>query len=268
MRVILASTIHPFVEGGSTFIVDWLEAMLRSAGHEVETLRIPHSPNYADQPDQMLALRLLDITQHGDRLIAVRPPSYLLRHPSKVIWFIHHHRGAYDLWATRYQDIPNTPEGLRYREMIHSADQLAFGESRAIFSNSRMVARRLKEFNAIDAEVLYPPLFQPERFRTSGYGDFLLYFSRLTHHKRQWLAIEAMRHTRTSVKLVIAGRPDPDSQGYVAELHAAVNEYGLGSRVSILSHWITEEEKVELYASCLAAVYFPFDEDSYGYPSL
>jgi glycosyltransferase involved in cell wall biosynthesis len=268
MRVILASTIEPFVEGGSTFIVDWLEATLQAAGHEVETLRIPYSTVYKEQPEQMLALRLLDVSQHGDRLIAIRPPSYLLRHPSKVIWFIHHYRGAYDLWGTRYQDIPNTPEGSRYRDMIHGADQLAFGEARAIFSNSQVVARRLKEFNQVNAEVLYPPLFQPERFRTSGYGDYLLYFSRLTHHKRQWLAIEAMRHTCTPVRLLIAGRADPGSEPYLAELRKAVETHRLGDRVSILSDWIAESEKVELFASCLAATYFPFDEDSYGYPAL
>jgi len=96
MKVIIASTIVPFIEGGGTFIVDWLETMLAEFGHDVEVLKIPFVSSYRELPSQMLALRLLDITQHGDRLIAIRPPAHLLRHPNKVIWFIHHHRGAYD----------------------------------------------------------------------------------------------------------------------------------------------------------------------------
>src|SRR4051812_8325504 len=131
MKVLIASTVVPFVEGGGTFIVDWLDKMLRSHGHEVDVLRIPFWSNYREMPGQMLALRLLDVADKGDRLIAIRPPAYLMRHPKKVLWFIHHHRGAYDLWGTIYQDLPNSPEGRAYREAIIKSDQLAFSEARS-----------------------------------------------------------------------------------------------------------------------------------------
>lgn len=47
-----------------------------------------------------------------------------------------------------------------------------------------------------------------------------------------------------------------------------MEKYGLKHRVSIVPRWVSDEEKVELFANCTAAIYFPFDEDSYGYPSL
>jgi glycosyltransferase involved in cell wall biosynthesis len=34
------------------------------------------------------------------------------------------------------------------------------------------------------------------------------------------------------------------------------------------NRWISEEEKVDYLADCLAAAYLPLDEDSYGYPSV
>src|SRR6266436_9574069 len=139
MKVIIASSIAPFVQGGSTFIVDWLAEAIQARGHEADVLSLPFSSTVSEMLEQMLALRFIDLTQHGDRLIAIRPPSYLLRHPSKVLWFIHHHRGAYDLWGTKYQDLPNTPEGVGYRDAIISADHLAFSEARSVFSNSRVV---------------------------------------------------------------------------------------------------------------------------------
>ena len=43
---------------------------------------------------------------------------------------------------------------------------------------------------------------------------------------------------------------------------------GLEERVIIEHRWITEEEKAERIAPALAVAYAPFDEDSYGYPSL
>ena len=101
-----------------------------------------------------------------------------------------------------------------------------------------------------------------------SYGGYLLYVSRLTHHKRQWLAVEALRHVKTPVRLVIAGSPDPGAESYAEELQALVRKYQLGDRVLLAPRWISEEEKIDLWADCLAGVYFPFDEDSYGYPTL
>ena len=268
MKVIVASTTVPFVDGGAMMITDGLSRALLAAGHQVETLNFPFDSSYPHMLDQMLGLRLFDLTQHGDRLIAIRPPSYLLRHPNKVVWFIHHHRGAYDLWGTRYQDIPDTEQGRSYRNAIMSADMLAFGESKRIFSNARVTADRLTRFNRVQAEVLYSPLPNPEPFHRGKCGDYVLYVSRLTHHKRQWLAIEALRCTKTKVKLVLAGHAAPGEQAHNVELHALVERYGLRDRVTILDRWISEEEKVKLFADCLAAVYMPYDEDSYGYPSL
>ncbi len=268
MRIIIATGVAPFVEGGSTQIVDWLSQQLHSRGHEIDVLRFPISEQYPEMLEQLLALRLLDLTQHGDRLIAVRTPSHLLRHPDKAVWFIHHYRGAYDLWGTKYQSIPNTAEGIAYREAIIHADTTGLRESGRLFCNSNIVKDRLLKFNNVHADVLYPPLFKPERFHPGPYGDYLLCVARMTHHKRQWLAIESLRHTRTSVKLVIAGCPDPGEESYVHDLHRLVEKYRLQDRVTILSRWVSEREKADLFAGCLAVVYFPFDEDSYGYPSL
>jgi glycosyltransferase involved in cell wall biosynthesis len=267
-KIIVASTAMPFVRGGAHLIVDWLAQTLGEHGHQVETLELPFSPRWEDWLEQMLAFRLIDVSQHGDLLIAIRPPSYLLKHPNKVLWFIHHLRSAYDLWGTRYQDLPYSPEGLRCREAVMRADNVAFAEARKVYCNSRVVAQRLAKFNQIQAEVLYPPLFRPERFRSGPLGDYLLYVSRLTPHKRQWLAIEALRHTKTPVKLIIAGKPEPGEEVYASELRSLIERYHLSQRVTLLERWIAEEEKITLLAESLAAVYLPLEEDSYGYASL
>jgi glycosyltransferase involved in cell wall biosynthesis len=269
MKVIIASTIVPFVGGGAAYMIDSLEEMLRCFGHEVETLRLPFHSYYPEMLEQMLALRLLDVTEHADRLIAIRTPSYLIRHPHKNLWFIHHHRTAFDMWGSKYQEIPGTPAGLRYRDAIYSADNVAFREARRIFTNSRVVSGRLKKFNDIGSEVLYPPLMHPERYRTGGYGDFILYVSRMVPHKRQDLAVEAMRYTRTPVRLVLAGAPESGADDpYLRRLHSLMDQDGVRERVTVLPQWIGDEEKIRLLAGCLACVYTPYDEDSYGYASL
>src|SRR5580704_12978703 len=133
MRVIIATSVAPFVEGGSTQIADWLKHQLQVYGHEVELFQFPMSERYSEMLDQLLALRLLDLSQHGDRLITIRTPSHLLKHPNKVAWFIHHYRGAYDLWGTKYQSLPDSPEGLAYRNAIIESDNVGLRECTRLF---------------------------------------------------------------------------------------------------------------------------------------
>jgi glycosyltransferase involved in cell wall biosynthesis len=148
-----------------------------------------------------------------------------------------------------------------------AADNLALREATKLFCNSAVVRYRLHKFNGIDAEVLYPPLRDGE-FHYADCGDYLLYLARLTPHKRQWLALESLRRTRNPVRLVIAGRPDPGAEFYLDELRGLVARYTLEDRVTLLANWVPESDKVDLLARCLAVLYFPFDEDSYGYVSL
>lgn len=266
MKIIIATTFEPFMRGGDAVFVDSLETMLRRAGHEVETLRLPFHPCASEMFDQMLALRLFDLSGASDLLIAIRTPSYLLRHPRKTLWFIHHHRGAYDFWGTPYGDLPDTPGGRRTRDSIRHADNVAFAEAHAIYTNSRVVSQRLWKFNGIKSEVLYPPLLDAERFVCREYGDSIVYFSRLVRHKRQHLAIEAMAHTRTPVRLVIAG-PANDPE-YRADLETLTSREGVRDRVRLMPGWISEGFKQELLSTALGTVYLPFDEDSYGYAAL
>jgi glycosyltransferase involved in cell wall biosynthesis len=267
MKVIVASTDVPFVGGGgTTAIVDWLGIELERAGHEVDILRFPFVSETAAMLDQSLALRLFDLGDAADRVICIRPPSYLLPHPRKVLWFIHHHRPIYDLWRTTFRDVPDTPWGWRHARALVRADEVAFAEAHAIFANSHVVADRLRRFNNVAAEVVYPPIHAPERFRCDGYGDEVVYVSRATEHKRQHLAVEAMRLTRTPVKLRLIGRADTEAYGHA--LQTLIARYDLGGRVTFTNAWASEADKIDALAACLATLYIPLDEDSYGYSSL
>jgi len=55
-------------------LVKWLADTLRESGHSVEVLEFPFDPDHRHLLPQLLALRLVDLTQQGDRLITLRPP--------------------------------------------------------------------------------------------------------------------------------------------------------------------------------------------------
>ena len=266
MKIVIASTIVPFIEGGGTFIVDWLELKLREYGHSVDVVKIPFSSDYTRYLEQCMALRLYHLEESCDRLICIRLPSYLLRHPDKYLWFIHHYREVYDLWGTEYQPVPNTPEGYALREYIMRSDELAFNEAKKIYTNSKIISKRLMDFNKKESEVVYPPLFNPEQFYCKGYGDYIYYASRICRPKRQMLAVEAMKYTKTAVRLIISGIFEQHS--FKNEILSVIKRNNLQNKIVIDDRWISEQEKADYFANCLCGLYIPFDEDSYGYTSL
>lgn len=266
MRVLVASTYVPFIDGGGRMIVRDLVAALRARDHEVDTIEIPFLSAWDTMLEQMLAIRLMDVSEAADVLVAIRTPSYLLRHPNKRLWFIHHHRGAYDLWGTSYQDIPSTPQGIAVRDAIVAADYLYLREAQRIFTNSQIVADRLREFNDLQGTVLYPPLGEPERFVAAPAEDYVFYPCRITGHKRQQLAVEAAAHLETDARVVIAGAPD--GPGQLEPLQELIEQRGLQDRVQLIARWISEDEKADLIARSLGVLYIPFLEDSYGYVTL
>ena len=265
MRIVVASTHVPFIRGGGTKIVEDTRDALREAGHEVDVVSFPVWEHWQQLPAQLLAMRLFDLSDSCDRLIAIRTPSHLLRHPSKVLWFLHHHRGAYDLWGTKFQDIPPNAEGLRVRALIKSADDVAFGEAQKIFCTAETIRDRLMRFSGVEGEVLLPPLTNSGAYHWAPDDGYVFFPSRIAPAKRQELAVAAMAHVRSRTRLVLAGAPDTVEA--LEAVERTIERHGVGDRVTLLAHWISEEEKHNLFSKSLACVFVPFDED-YGYVSL
>lgn len=268
MKIIIANTIVPFIDGGATFIADWLELKMREHGHQVEAVKIPFSSYYKDILTQMLALRLYHLEDECERLICLRMPSYMIPHPQKYLWFLHHYREVYDLWNSNTDSdyLPKNSESIAVKEYIMRADNVTFREARKIYTISKNVSNRLMTFNNIDSTPLYYPLLKPEQFFCESYGDYIYYTSRICVPKRQFLAVEAMKYTKTKVKLLITGRPDtPD---YMVKIRKYIMDNSLESKITVSDKWITEEEKAKYFSNCLAALSIPYDEDGYGYVAL
>jgi glycosyltransferase involved in cell wall biosynthesis len=266
MRVLIASTYIPFIRGGGTQIIDDLCAELQARGFDADAVFLPFYPHWKSFPEQAVALRLLDVCGSSnrpiDRLITVRTPAHVLRHPNKVVWFLHHYREAYDLWGTYWTGMPNDHTGRYYRNLIMRTDNLHLRQARAVYTISQNVAGRLKRFNEIEANaVLYPPLPRAHPFRPGSFDDYFFYPSRITPIKRQLLAIEALKYTDPNVRLVVAGAVEDTVYG--RQIQEFIQLEGLSERVR-LTGWISESAKAEWMANCCCVLFVPYDED-YGY---
>lgn len=266
MRVAILNNQAPFVRGGAELLAEWLRSKLEEYGHQAEVVRIPFQWNPAEKiVDHMLAARLVRLA-NVDRAVALKFPAYYVPHDNKVLWLLHQFRQVYDLWGTSFQDIPNTPTGLRVRDAVAAADRNFLTEAVNIYTNSKVVGERLRVYTGIESEPLYPPLYDAEVYRCEDYGNYFFFPSRINDVKRQYMAVEAMAHCNSPAKLVIAGHPD--TPGDLERLMQVVKAHELEKRVDVIPRWISDEEKLDLLAKARGVIYLPFGEDSYGYVTL
>jgi glycosyltransferase involved in cell wall biosynthesis len=267
------AVLHPqtsFVRGGAELHTEALVAALREAGHEAEMVTIAGKwYPAAELTHQMAVWRSFDVSESNgmriDAAISLKFPAYLAPHERKIVWLIHQHRSAYELWDhPDYGDLIKQEEGAQVRDLIHQADRVALGEAKRIFTNSLNVKERLWSTLRIPAEVLYHP--SPATTALLGMqpgdlGDYIFFPSRMEILKRQSLAIEAMEHVRTGVRLVLVGR-GPDER----RLRDLVSSKRLQDKVTF-EIGVSDERLHELFLNAAAVYYGPFDED-YGYVSL
>jgi glycosyltransferase involved in cell wall biosynthesis len=264
MRICIVGAKVPFAYGGAEMLIDSLRGELKARGFEVDVVTLPfHWPTRIDLLKSSLAWRLVDLTaaegKRIDRVIATRFPSYLIKHPHKVVWLVHQLRQIYDLLGTTYSDFaPQQPRDARVMEMIRAMDRRTLREARAVYTISRQTAERLRRWNELEAEVLYPPPRLTSALRTGEPGDYILGVGRLDRLKRFDLLVRALAHTRTPVRCRLAGS-GPEREA----LAALAARLGVAERLELLG-WVDDAEVVELYAGALGVFFAPYDED-YGY---
>ena len=268
MRVIITTTQVPFVYGGAEIHAQELCKALELAGHEAEIVAIPFQTYPLERIlDTMLVCRLLDLTSANgrniDRLIGLKFPAYLIPHPSKVLWILHQHRQAYELWGNPCGGLDLSANGLQIRENIIRADNNVFAETHNIFSNSKNVARRLKTYNNVDSIALYHPPQDADSFYFQEEEGYFFFPSRINQIKRQELVVEALAKTTHAVPVIFAGKAEGNFDIYLQE---KIAKLGLTERAMFIGK-ITNEQKIAHYAKSLGVVYPPFDED-YGYVTL
>ncbi|MFM8944428.1 MAG: glycosyltransferase family 4 protein, partial [Actinomycetota bacterium] len=270
MRIAVCHPQTPFARGGAEAHAEGLVRALRDAGHEAELVSVAGAWFPGNMlVHQMAFWRSMDLASSNrlaiDAVIALKVPAYLVPHDRKVVWLIHQHRTAYELWDhPDFADLSTQEEGAAVRSMIRRADAVGLGEARRIFTNSRNVRDRLWRTQRLESEVLYhrSPATEALLGLVPGpIGDHVFLPGRMERMKRQDLVIEAMRHVRSSVRLVIAGS-GPDEE----RLRDLARARGVADRVTFEIR-VSDERLHDLYRSALAVHYGPYDED-YGYVTL
>ena len=268
MKIAIATVQVPFITGGAEVLTNQLKMELQARGHQAEIVSIPFKwyPS-TTIINSMIMGRMVDLTEvNGERIdivIAMKFPAYYVKHPNKVIWLMHQHRQAYELWGTNYSDIWQWEDGDYVRNLIIRSDNEYISEAKKVFTIANNVSNRLQKYINIESTTLYPPPQDYQKFHCEKYEDFIFYPSRIDEMKRQRVLVEAAKYLTSDTKIYIAGG---GSQKEVDYLNKLISQYRLHDKVKLLG-FISEEEKVSYYSRCLAVYFGAYDED-YGYITL
>jgi len=266
MKIAVVNNMVPFIRGGAENLAEYLVNQLEGLGHSAELIRIPFCYEPAEAIfSSMLAAQMMQIDT-VDLVIALKFPAYFIQHPNKVVWLVHQYRQAYDMWDSGHTNLSASPHALAMKNSITLADNKCFASAQKLFAISTVTQARLKRYNGFDSQLLRTPLNGPEDFPVGNYGDYLFCGGRINDYKRQHLAVEAMRHCRSSAKLIVAGPAESDYD--VHKLQRLVERYNLKDRVLLDLGFHKRSKVAKLACESLACVYLPIDEESLGYVSM
>src|SRR5881392_3362744 len=142
MRIAVCAPQVPFARGGAEIFADDLVAELRAREHDVDLVTVPYKWYPGDRViSQAFLWRLLDLEESDGRaielVIATKFPSYVVRHPNKVVWLVHQFRQAYELDRTELGQYGESARDRALRRAIHALDRRALGEARKLCAISQ-----------------------------------------------------------------------------------------------------------------------------------
>ena len=126
MRIAVCSPQVPFARGGAEILAERLTEELRARGHQADLVTVPFKWYPGERVlTQAFLWRLLDLNEADGRpidlVIATKFPSYVVRHPSKVVWLVHQFRQAYELDRTDLGQFGESPRDRALRRAVQES---------------------------------------------------------------------------------------------------------------------------------------------------
>lgn len=151
MRVLIASSYSPLSnreEGKWTTI---LSQRLGNKGMQIDNFMLPFVNNPLLIPEQMMALRLLDVEKSSDLLITIGYPAFVLKHPHKRVFLFSLASSLHEHFNTEY-GILSTPQYQRIRDSVHRAERKCLAEAERIVCASETLATQIRTQHNLAAQ--------------------------------------------------------------------------------------------------------------------
>lgn len=164
--MVIVSAYAPFSSQRLFDSIEQLEKKLREKRHHIEKIFLPFVASPQGLLEQVVAFRLMDLTESADKVISFNFPAHVVLHPNKVTWFT-------EEWDAYYKEelkLASTRENSFYSQ-INSVNAQALKEAQRVFSASPVIAEQIRIYSGFETKILYHPLTNSEFFYCDGYND-------------------------------------------------------------------------------------------------
>lgn len=194
-----------------------------------------------------------------DLVIPLTPVNMSVQHENVVPWLIGQPKACYEFFENKIGFYKFGAEGEVIRRLNKSNNNAAFGKLKKMYTISPRTKELFLKHNGYAPEVLILPLQNEDKYYCTEYGDFVMYHGRIHPQKRQHLLVEAMRYTKTDVKMLIVGADNfPE---YTKDMQNYIVEHNLQDKVTFRVGHFSDEEKYDWLSRCLGGFYMGEDED-------
>ena len=250
-KVAVIATASPSGEaGGAERFYDGLCAALQVQGVDASVVPVvADESNFESILRSYLRFYDLDLSQY-DGVISTKAPGYVVRHSNHVCYLQHTMRVFYDMFEVEFPSASDEMKAQRRRIQILDTAALSSPGLKKLFVIGEEVRKRLAQFNGLDAEVLHQATSM-SGFR-EGPFEYIFMPGRLHRWKRVDLVIQAMKHVKAPVKLMISG---------TGEDRQALEELARDDeRITFLGR-LTDEQLLDSYSRALVVPFVPYRED-------
>jgi hypothetical protein len=121
-RVMIAVSVSPFCGREEMHWAQAIQRGLREKRIEVELFMLPVVHNPLLIPEQMTALRLLDVKDNSDLLLTIGFPAFVLKHPKKRVLLFSLASSLHEHFDTEF-GILATPQYQKIRGAVQNAEK-------------------------------------------------------------------------------------------------------------------------------------------------
>jgi glycosyltransferase involved in cell wall biosynthesis len=142
MRIMIAASVSPF---SGREELHWARAIRRGLSdkkNEVELFMLPIVHNPLLIPEQMTALRFIDIKDSSDVLLTIGFPAFVLKHANKRVLLFSLASSLHEHFDTEF-GILATPQYQRIRGAVQNAEKKCLLEAKRIICTSKTMATQL-----------------------------------------------------------------------------------------------------------------------------
>ena len=154
MRVMIAASVSPF---SGREEMHWAQTIARGLSDkktEVDLFMLPIVHNPLLLPEQMTALRFLDVKDRSDLLLTIGFPAFVLKHAKKRVLLFSLASSLHEHFDTEY-GILATPQYQRIRGAVLNAEKKCLLEAERILCASKTLAAKINaDLNIISTSLL------------------------------------------------------------------------------------------------------------------